>query len=63
MENKSYWVVARLADNVDINGILAKLPKGEYALPAFEDYDKAVEYSLDGKYEILEFKEQKDETI
>lgn len=46
------YAVLRIDDKMEVNGMITQLPKGEFVIPVFVDYEKALEYSKD-KYEIL----------
>ena len=46
------YAVLCIDDKMEVNGMIAQLPKGEFVIPVFVDYEKAIEYSKD-KYEVL----------
>lgn len=48
------YVVMRIDKFIMVNNEDQKLPDGQFILPVFEDYNVALEYSNNGKYEIIE---------
>jgi hypothetical protein len=46
------YAVFRVDSKMTVMGMEIPLPKGEYVIPVFEDYEKAVEYSQNGKFQI-----------
>lgn len=50
---KKVYAVFCILDTLTVMGVDAKLPKGQYIMPIFEDYEEAVKYSAN-KHVIVE---------
>lgn len=58
-EPKIFYVVMKLVETINVDGVETRLPTGQYILPAFNDKELAKEYSCDGKYKIVEMERVK----
>lgn len=56
---KIFYVVMKLLETVNVDGVETRLPTGQYILPAFDDKELAKEYTCDGKYKIVEMERKK----
>ena len=50
---RKVYVVFGLFNALDFMGIKSNLPKGQYIIPVFDDYDEAKEYAGE-KFEVVE---------
>ena len=53
MSEKKVYAVFGIFSSVDVCGLNGKLPKGQYVIPVFEDYDEAKKYA-GSRFEVVE---------
>ena len=53
MSERKVYAVFGLFNALDVMGIKSNLPKGQYIIPVFDDYDEAKEYAGEG-FEVVE---------
>lgn len=61
MKENEFYMVMRLNSSMIAHGLEANLPDGQYYVPVFTDYSKALEYSQNGKFKILVVTKEIDE--